>query len=428
MHWMSTLRTATPGELNRPIVKGLFVASCLLSVVSYYTTQQGMALYLSGWFSVLASLGIQLSLILVAWLIGVSKGGRLPLIGVYAIGALVSIGFSYVSLYSWFSARERPAQVQRALYDRLGAVAAQADQLLAAAIAEARRHVLALEEMSLAEKQHGYISQAHDTDPYLSEVRKAVASEAKTLAGVIREGSGEGPRYTAFDRYLKISEQSLAQMEASKAALAAWRAKARPVDASEQQLRSFHKAYDAIPWPDMERTLHSGALERPQVPAYSDFVDVSSGGQEDLLLAFTELFSAPNSRHSFSLTLAAFIDVIVFLLAFTSGPYFLGNAEQRWFAAGATLDAVDKQLFLKAFLRKLEPGPHELPRVEVSTLTAGEQQFCLQLAAKGMARGVEEDGKRYYVLHDEVHENLLESLDVQALPLRADADRARVNA
>src|SRR5437773_9636415 len=91
----------------RPIVAGLFVASCLLSVVSWYTTQQGMALYLSPWFSLLASLGVQSSLVLVAWLIGFNRSRQVLLVAVYAITAVVSIGFSYVSLYTWFSARER---------------------------------------------------------------------------------------------------------------------------------------------------------------------------------------------------------------------------------------------------------------------------------------------------------------------------------
>src|SRR5581483_3939115 len=76
--------TASSAGVTRPLVKSLFVASCLLSVVSWYTTQQGMALYLSTWFSVLASLGIQASLVFVAWLIGFSKTRRSLLICVYA--------------------------------------------------------------------------------------------------------------------------------------------------------------------------------------------------------------------------------------------------------------------------------------------------------------------------------------------------------
>ena len=104
---------------SRPLVALLFVASCLLSVVSWYTTQQGMALYLSPWFAVLASLGVQSALVLVAWLIGFNATRRGLLVAVYVVTALVSITFSYVSLFTWFSARERPATIERRLYDAL---------------------------------------------------------------------------------------------------------------------------------------------------------------------------------------------------------------------------------------------------------------------------------------------------------------------
>ena len=50
--------------LGRPLVASLFVSSALLSIVSWYTTQQGMALYLSPWLSLLASLGIQSALVM----------------------------------------------------------------------------------------------------------------------------------------------------------------------------------------------------------------------------------------------------------------------------------------------------------------------------------------------------------------------------
>src|SRR6266516_5912368 len=116
----------------RPIVAGLFLSSCLLSIVSWYTTQQGMVLYLSPWFSTLASLGVQSALVLVAWLIGFTRSNRALLIAVYAVTAAISISFSYVSLYTWFSSRERPASVERKLYDVLNDDADRVQQLLSA--------------------------------------------------------------------------------------------------------------------------------------------------------------------------------------------------------------------------------------------------------------------------------------------------------
>jgi len=141
--------------VSRPLVACLFVSSVLLSVVSWYTTQQGMALYLSPWFSLLASLGIQSALVLVAWLVGVTESRRGLLIAVYVVTAAVSIAFSYVTLHTWFAARERPATIERRLYDELSAAAGRTRELVAAAVAEGQKHVLALQEMTEAEKANG---------------------------------------------------------------------------------------------------------------------------------------------------------------------------------------------------------------------------------------------------------------------------------
>jgi hypothetical protein len=424
MSYVSSNISSDLTGLTRPMVKALFIASCLLSLVSWYTTFEGMSLYLSVWFSALASVGVQAALVLVAWLIGFSSAGkdigrRSMLIGVYVITAIVSIAFSYTSLYTWFSARERPATIERKLYDSLNESGGQVQKLLTAAVNEQQKHVLALEEMTVAEKTHGHISRAQDADPYLAEVRAAVAREAQTYAQAYKEGSGEGVRYSAFDRYTKLAQQSLDQMQRSEQQIAGYLASTKPLDSSEKQLQAYRTVFDNVPWNDIEPVLHAGRIERPLVPAYADFVDRTVSGQEDLLVAFQELSTAPTPRHAFALALAAFIDVVVFLLAFASGPYFFGTAEHRWISAGAALEGLDHQIFTRDFLRKLTPGPRGMARVDVSMLTPGEQQLCLLLAAKKLAVVVEEDGKKYYMLEQGIHEHLLESLASQNFQLRA---------
>ena len=413
--------TASSAAVTRPIVKSLFVASCLLSVVSWYTTQQGMALYLSTWFSVLASLGIQTALVFVAWLIGFTKAKRSLLICVYAMTALVSISFSYVSLFTWFSARERPMQVERKLYDNINQSADRASQLLASAVAEGQKHVAALDEMTAAEKANGYISRAEDSDAYLSRVRESVAREARTYSTNYREGSGEGLRYTAFDRYDKLARQSLGRMEQAQRGLTDFRNRLKPLDPTDQQLRDFRQVYDSIPWNDVEDALHTANLQRPAPPNYADYVDRTASQQEDLMVAFQELFTAPTIRHVFSLALAAFIDIVVFLLAYASGPYFFGSAEQRWFTAGAVLDSRDEQIFVRDFLRKLGAHPDGLARVQASDLTPGELQVCSLLVSKSLATTSEGDGQIAYLLGPEIHEQLLEAVASPGLRLRASA-------
>jgi hypothetical protein len=397
----------------------LFVASGLLSVVSWYTTWQGMALYLSPWFSVLASLGIQSALVLVAWLVGITRTRQALLIAVYAVTAVVSIAFSYVSLYTWFSARERPAAVQRRLYDTLAVASGRSRELLAAAVAEGQKHTLALEEMAAAEKAHGHVSRSGDADPWLALVREAVAEEARSLASSYPEGAGAGLRYTAFERHARIARQTVARLQQSQRGFADLRAAAKPLEATEQQLRAFRQVYDAVPWNDVRDTLHAGPLRLPAVPSYSDFVDRSATSQEDLLLAFEELLSAPTSRHATAFALATFIDVVVFLLAWASGPFFLGLPEERWLAAGATVDAKDVPVFVRDLVCKLRPGPQGTVCAEGAILSPGEQQLCLVMAAKGLAAFVEEKGRRLYLIDPGVHERLIETLADRSLPLRA---------
>ncbi len=414
---------AAAAALGRPLVAGLFVSSVLLSVVSWYTTQQGMALYLSPWFAVLASLGVQSALVLVAWLVGVSESRRGLLVAVYAVTAAVSIAFSYVSLHTWFASRERPATIERALYDELGAAAGKAQELLTAAIAEGQKHVLALDEMTAAEKAHGYISRATDQDPYLARVREAVAREAASYGSSYPEGQGPGLRYTAFDRHAALARQAVARLQESQKALADFRAGLKPLDPTERQLRAYRQVFDAIPWSDVRETLHA-PVTPPPVPAYSDFVDRAATGQEDLVIAFTELLSAPTSRHVLALALAAFIDLVVFLLAWASGPFFFGAPEVLWLRAGAALDSADEQVFARDLLRKVFPGAEGTPRLEADVLTPGERQLVLLLAARDLAVPVRAEGRLFYLLAPSVHRALAESLADRRLPLRAAVEAA----
>jgi hypothetical protein len=141
--------------------------------------------------------------------------------------------------------------------------------------------------------------------------------------------------------------------------------------------------------------------------------------QEDLVLAFQELLTDPNSRHIFALSLAAFIDVIVFLLAFASGPHFFGTAEQRWIAASAAVDGLDEQVFARNFVSKLTTGLRGTAKVEAGGLTPGERQLCLVLQAKQLATVSREDEATVLLIDLAFHERLLESLARPGISLRA---------
>jgi hypothetical protein len=176
--------------------------------------------------------------------------------------------------------------------------------------------------------------------------------------------------------------------------------------------------FDAIPWSDAREALHA-EIQPPALPAYSDFVDRSASSQEDLVVAFSELLTAPTSRHVLALALAAFIDLVVFLLAYASGPFFFGAPEARWVAAAAALDATDERVFVRGLLRKTTAGPQGLPRVEQDSLSAGERQLCLVLGSRALAAPLVEEGRRAYLLDAAFHQRLVESLAEGGLQLQA---------
>ena len=209
-----------------------------------------------------------------------------------------------------------------------------------------------------------------------------MAREAESYGAAYPEGQGPGLRYTAFDRHASTRPPDGRAPPESQRALAAFRAGLKPLDPTEQQLRGFRQVFDAIPWSDVRETLHA-EVELPAVPAYSDFVDRAASGQEDLVIAFTELFTAPTSRHVLAFTLAAFIDLIVFLLAYASGPFFFGAPEARWVAAAAALDAVDEQVFVRGPAAQDRGRAHRACRASrPRALSPGERQLVPACSAR----------------------------------------------
>jgi hypothetical protein len=228
-------------------------------------------------------------------------------------------------------------------------------------------------------------------------------------------------RYTAFERHARIARQTVAHLERSRQAFTELGARLGPLQPTEGQLRAFHEVWDAVPWGEVRGTLHAGPFELPAVPAYSDFLDRTASSQEDLLIAFEELASAPTARHATALALATFIDVVVFLLAWASGPIFFGSPEERWLAAGAALDSKDFQVFVRDLVSRLRPGPRGVACVDAATLSPGEQQLCLVMVTNGLAATVDEGGRSLYLVDPGAHERLVEALADPSLALRAAA-------
>jgi hypothetical protein len=74
-----------------------------------------------------------------------------------------------------------------------------------------------------------------------------VAHEAATYGSAYPEGQGTGLRYTAFDRHAAIARQTLARLKTRRRTSARVRTSLKPLEPSEQQLRTFRAAWDPCP-------------------------------------------------------------------------------------------------------------------------------------------------------------------------------------
>jgi hypothetical protein len=143
------------------------------------------------------------------------------------------------------------------------------------------------------------------------------------------------------------------------------------------------------------------------------------------MIAFTELFTAPTGRHVLALALATFIDVIVFLLAYASGPFFFGAPELRWIAAAAALDAVGRAgVRARGCCARRRPA-RRAPRAWTrrrSLRASGSCAWCSWRAA--WPRRPCRTASARYLLDAGFHQRLVESLAARGVALQAAGSEA----
>ena len=246
--------------------------------------------------------------------------------------------------------------MERKLYDELNNSLDKTQQLMAAARLK-RRSTCWRWKKWRGEKSVGFISRAQDADPIFTRGARRRGDGSADLFEGVPGRRRPGLRYDAFERYTKLAGQS-AGSSASRAKVD--RRISRSIEAPRSQRRiscaPFARLYDGMPWSDVTAALHDAKIEKPQVPAYADFVDRTVTGQEDLLIAFQELFTAPTARHVFSFALAAFIEHYRVPGRLRVRPVLFRFERTRLDRRiGRARDGLDEQVFVRGFLHKLTP-------------------------------------------------------------------------
>ncbi len=75
----------------------IYIGTFLVSVLSFFTTYMGLAIFLDNWLALLGSLGLQTALLGIAWNLMHMRKSRMTYAVVFGMVAVFSMFFSYVN-------------------------------------------------------------------------------------------------------------------------------------------------------------------------------------------------------------------------------------------------------------------------------------------------------------------------------------------
>lgn len=310
MHVLNTSRLSTV-----LIYGGTF----LISVLSFFTTYQGLTIFLDTPLAIVGSLGIQTAMLGIAWNLMRLKSHRLTYVAVFSVVAVFSIFFSYANFNSRLKANTR-AQAARAAYTAdarpvVGAYAAAAKL----ARSQGQYQVNRISDLIEMEQSRGWATVVDEgsNDPFIQSVidgaRRTVSSWEQNQKGHYQQGSGQGiivnylnswgerisDNVQLMDAYVGLVDSVLMEVDSD-----------RPVG---QQYQSVN--YAAVHFPlSAYAIITSGNPDLPEPPFTANYVETPNNGQQALLMVIGDLY--PMDRLTlFSLLFAVAIDLVVVAMA-----------------------------------------------------------------------------------------------------------------
>jgi hypothetical protein len=308
----------------------LLWASFVAAAVSLMTTGMGLRRYLSVVLAWPLALAVQAGLFGLAWLIAVGRRNLRPLvIAIYLVTMPFSVVFSYVMLQSEFTAKIKPQEARRALYDELRTNAAEVSSTLSAGITASEEVALRLGSWLEMEKEAGWTMSTCDDEEhcYLDGVCRRVGRKIenweRSQGLQYRQGPGEALIYG-------LLETEIGAVERIQGTLVDYRDEwtaneelfASGLD-NRERLRRWDAGLGGFPQDDLEAILCRAAAPPPP-PAYGSFARDAADGDETPVYAFQDLTAIFEPDHDlgrsdyptvFAFGLAAFIDLFVLLVA-----------------------------------------------------------------------------------------------------------------
>ncbi len=308
----------------------IYLGTFLLSILSFFTTYNGMSVLLDKQLAFIGSLGLQIVLLGIAWSLMRMRDNKLTYVSAFGIAAAFSIFFSFVSFDTALQETTRAHKIRGQYSQDLRGALADYAQTAKEASMKGRYQVSRLQKLLELERANGWatIVDEGSRDEYIQSIidgaRATVLSWEKRQGENYRQGKGKGiitnyfeTNMAQLDENLVIIDNYIESVDSLALALNSDRT-------IEDQVEIANHAWVGFPLNEV-KVLTASSVEIPMPPNQANYIEKSINRQQAFMLVLNDLLEM-NNLALFALLLAIAIDFIIIIMAF-AGSLIVGDVE-----------------------------------------------------------------------------------------------------
>ncbi len=299
----------------------IYFGTFLVSVLSFFTTFNGMLILVSWPLALLGSLGIQTALLGIAWNLMRIKGNRATYVIVFSIAASFSIFFSYANFNFNLKANTRGQKVRAAYAEVARPVVREYGSKAKEAVFKANYQRERVGQLEKLEEEKGWatIVDEGSQDAFVQAVidgaRRTVDSWKRTQGSDYRQGAGRG----IISKYLQSWDEQLGKNLTTINSYIAFVDSAGLVITGAmpvpEQYELVNQIASRFPVGEIAQATSATPTGMPEPPNPASYIEKPMNSQEALMLVIGDL-SEMDHLTFFSLMFAIAVDLIVIVMAF----------------------------------------------------------------------------------------------------------------
>ena len=320
-----------PSNASKATMMMIYLGTLLISILSFFTTYQGMNIILSWQLALLGSLGLQTAMLGIAWNLIKLKDGRGSYILAFSIAASFSVFFSYASFDTGLKNNTRPLESRDGYYEAAMPVLAGYSAAAKNASLTSQYQVNRLNSLVQMEQEKGWatIIDEGSQDKFIQSIidgaRRTVDSWRQSTGTDYRQGKGKGIIVNYLESRLQQANSNYYQLNQYAAFVDSLTLTLSNNMTVAEQHELLNRAYVNFPASIVElvNPQESAIVAAPPLP--TDFAEKPSNTQQALMMVVNDLY--PLDQLSFiALMLAIAIDFIVLAIAL-AGSHIMAKSD-----------------------------------------------------------------------------------------------------